>query len=168
MENANQTQLKPIIWYTAWYFSGGGGKKISARFAILEKFPPPHRILIYAPVDFYGMFVIIWNLCLTLSYINAFWTWQLKSLWYRPLMTSVMKFMMTLTSSFGVYWWSLSLTCTENTDMHGWPPTLTYLWIHGRPLPKCTTFITDPNVPGWPPQVRISVVLMVPQVSPSC
>ena len=35
--NANQTQLKPIIWYTSWYFSSGGeknfwggGKKIPA------------------------------------------------------------------------------------------------------------------------------------------
>ena len=27
-ENANQTQLKPIFWYTSWYFSRGGGKKI--------------------------------------------------------------------------------------------------------------------------------------------
>ena len=25
VENANQTQLKPIIWYTSWYFSRGGG-----------------------------------------------------------------------------------------------------------------------------------------------
>ena len=23
VENANQTQLKPIIWYTPWYFSRG-------------------------------------------------------------------------------------------------------------------------------------------------
>ena len=30
VENANQTQLKPMIWYTSWYFSrGGGGKKNS-------------------------------------------------------------------------------------------------------------------------------------------
>jgi len=28
VENANQTQLKPMIWYTSWYFSRGvGGKK---------------------------------------------------------------------------------------------------------------------------------------------
>ena len=27
VENAKQTQLKPIIWYTSWYFSRGGGKK---------------------------------------------------------------------------------------------------------------------------------------------
>ena len=26
VENANQTQLKPIIWYPSWYFSRGGGK----------------------------------------------------------------------------------------------------------------------------------------------
>jgi len=31
VENANQTQLKPIIWYTSWYFSRGGGKKILGR-----------------------------------------------------------------------------------------------------------------------------------------
>ena len=24
VENANQTQLKPIIWYTSWYFSKAG------------------------------------------------------------------------------------------------------------------------------------------------
>ena len=41
VENANQTQLKPIIWYPSWYFSRGGGEKW---------FPPPYRILIYAPV----------------------------------------------------------------------------------------------------------------------
>ena len=30
VENANQIQLKPIIWYKSWYFSrGGGGKKIT-------------------------------------------------------------------------------------------------------------------------------------------
>ena len=23
VENANQTQLKPIFWYTSWYFSRG-------------------------------------------------------------------------------------------------------------------------------------------------
>ena len=40
VENSNQTQLKPIIWYTSWYFSRGGVKKIY----------PPYRILIYAPV----------------------------------------------------------------------------------------------------------------------
>ena len=39
VENANQTQLKPIIWYTSWCFSGGGDKKI-------------YRILIYNPVKF--------------------------------------------------------------------------------------------------------------------
>jgi len=26
VENANQTQLKLIIWYTSWYFSRGGVK----------------------------------------------------------------------------------------------------------------------------------------------
>ena len=29
VENAYQTQLKPIIWYTSWYFSKGGGLKSS-------------------------------------------------------------------------------------------------------------------------------------------
>ena len=29
VENANQTQLKPIIWFTSWYFSREGGKKNS-------------------------------------------------------------------------------------------------------------------------------------------
>ena len=45
VENANQTQLKPIIWYTSWYFSRGGGEKILGG----EKKFPPYKILIYAP-----------------------------------------------------------------------------------------------------------------------
>ena len=41
-ENANQTQLKPIIWYTSWYFSrGGGGKKI---------YPPLPRESLFTPL----------------------------------------------------------------------------------------------------------------------
>ena len=55
VENANQTQLKPIIWYTSWYFSRGGGKKISrgdkkitARFARQIQNSPPY---ISAPVQ---------------------------------------------------------------------------------------------------------------------
>ena len=48
VENANQTQVKPIIWYTSWYFSKGGGVKKSAPH--YKNFPPPpYRILIYAP-----------------------------------------------------------------------------------------------------------------------
>ena len=30
VENANQTQLKPIIWYPSWYFSRGGWKMIAS------------------------------------------------------------------------------------------------------------------------------------------
>ena len=45
VENANQTQLKPIICYTSWYFSRGGVKK---KFAEFKNFNP-YRILIYAP-----------------------------------------------------------------------------------------------------------------------
>ena len=49
VENANQTQLKPIFWYTSWYFSRGGVKKFLggvkknlARFArkIKNIYPP--------------------------------------------------------------------------------------------------------------------------------
>jgi len=40
VENANQTQLKLIIWYTSWYFSRWGGKNFT---------PPPYRIHINAP-----------------------------------------------------------------------------------------------------------------------
>ena len=58
VENANQPQLKPIIWYTSWYFSRGGKqisrggkKKFGALRAKLKIFtPPPYRILISAPV----------------------------------------------------------------------------------------------------------------------
>ena len=46
VENADQTQLKPIIWYTSWYFSRGG-KKNFAKLTIFP--PPPYRILISAP-----------------------------------------------------------------------------------------------------------------------
>ena len=50
VENVNQTQLKPIIWYTSWYFSKGG-KKNSACFARFMKniYPPPPTESIYAP-----------------------------------------------------------------------------------------------------------------------
>ena len=56
VENANQDQLKPIIWYTSWFFSRGGGKKIPGgkkNFVSLRpsnsKILPPYRILIYVP-----------------------------------------------------------------------------------------------------------------------
>ena len=51
VENANQPQLKPIIWYTSWYFSRGGGKKKIRRASLanIKIFTPPYRILISAP-----------------------------------------------------------------------------------------------------------------------
>ena len=57
VENANQPLLKPIIWYTSWYFSRGGkkisrgGRKNSARFArkIKNIYPPPTESL-YPPL----------------------------------------------------------------------------------------------------------------------
>ena len=47
VENANQTQLKPIIWYTSWYFSKGGVKKFPGGVKIF--FTPPTESL-YPPL----------------------------------------------------------------------------------------------------------------------
>ena len=41
VENAYQTQLKPIILYTSWYFSRGGGKKILGGGKNKKKYYPP-------------------------------------------------------------------------------------------------------------------------------
>ena len=40
-ENAYQTQLKPIIWYTSWYFSRGGGEILGGGKKIKKNYPPP-------------------------------------------------------------------------------------------------------------------------------
>ena len=37
VEKANQTQLKPVIWYKSWHFSRGGVKKILGG---VKKFTP--------------------------------------------------------------------------------------------------------------------------------
>jgi len=61
VENANQTQLKLIFWYTSWYFSRGVGDKKFLNFTL-----PPYRILIYTPwilaIPFLRQFNDLYNL----------------------------------------------------------------------------------------------------------
>ena len=64
VENANQTQLKPIIWYTSWYFSRGGVKNFT---------PPPLQNPYLRPcaesshVYFFNIELLLWPLLLRLK-----------------------------------------------------------------------------------------------------
>ena len=70
--NSNQTQLKPIVWYTSWYFSRG--VKNSERFARhIKKFTPS------PPTE--HLFTPLLNLARQTTFKNSF----VSFLWSRIL-----------------------------------------------------------------------------------
>ena len=88
VENSNQTQLKPIIWYTSWYFSRGGSKKnsrgggkkiFSALRAPHLKYLPPSTESLFTPlVQTASNFDILNKLKFlqTLQYLCQFWRYK--------------------------------------------------------------------------------------------